>query len=404
MPVSYPVPVNEKQRLAALQSYKILDTLPEPSFDRITATAARLFAAPIAVVSLVDRDRQWFKAKLGIDAQETSRDSSFSTHALLESKPMVVCDATRDVRFQSNPMVTGERCIRFYVGAPLRNAQGLALGTLSVLDTVPREAPSENLLASLSDLAFLAVEQMEFHSAIAACARADEALKATAMELRRLLAEKDLLLREVHHRVGNNFQLISSLLNLEAETVNDRVALQVLKGSQRRVRSMAMVHSDLYGSKEMGRIDFGQYTQTVVHELSDQFHGSFRSDICCLNVSPVLLTVAQAIPCGLVLNELVTNALKFAYPGSSAGKISVELREPSASNVQLVVSDEGVGLPCGFDWKNTKTLGLRIVDVLVDQLGGTLTVHSGPGAVFILDFAKDVQQHPLDHLEWKPET
>ena len=303
--------------------------------------AARLFDAPIAVVSLVDSDRQWFKAKCGIDAQETSRASSFSTHAMLEAKPMVVCDASRDARFQSNPLVTGERSIRFYAGAPLRNAQGLPLGTLSVLDTVPREVPSEKLLASLSDLAFLVIEQMEFHSALAARARADGALKATAQELRRSLNEKDLLLREVHHRVGNNFQLISSLLNLEAEAVNDHAASEALKGSQRRVRSMAMVHNDLYGSQEMGRIDFGQYTQTVVHEIFNQYRTPFRYVAYCLNVSPVLLNIAQAIPCGLILNELVTNALKFAYPRNAGGKITVELRETSVSNISACCFGRG---------------------------------------------------------------
>jgi PAS domain S-box-containing protein len=158
---AYPVPPNERERLAALHALDILDTDPEPAFDRIVNLAARLLNAPIALVSLVDQDRQWFKAKCGLEAPETAREYSFCTHAMLQEEPLVVGDATQDVRFWKNPLVTGEMSIRFYVGAPLRTSDGLGLGSLCVIDTVPRPRPSQEELDNLLDLAYLVSQQIE---------------------------------------------------------------------------------------------------------------------------------------------------------------------------------------------------------------------------------------------------
>jgi PAS domain S-box-containing protein len=161
----YPLPPNEEERLTALYALDILDTAAEPSFDKIVRMAARLMDAPIALVSLVDRNRQWFKAKCGLAASETSRDFSFCTHAMLNHEPMVVCDATQDNRFSANPLVTGEMSIRFYVGAPLQTRQGLPLGSLCVIDKVVRPRPTPEQLESLADLALLVSQQIELHIA-----------------------------------------------------------------------------------------------------------------------------------------------------------------------------------------------------------------------------------------------
>lgn len=153
-------PENEDQRLAALRACQVLDSEPEPAFDRITALAARLFSVPIALVSLVDESRQWFKSRVGLDVNETPRGISFCTHAILSAEPMVVADAALDPRFRANPLVTGPPHIRFYAGAPLLNGEGLALGTVCVIDTVPRQV-DHALLATLADLAALAVDELE---------------------------------------------------------------------------------------------------------------------------------------------------------------------------------------------------------------------------------------------------
>jgi PAS domain S-box-containing protein len=134
-----PAPANEQKRLDALRRYSILDTLPERDFDDLASLAARICDAPTALVSLVDADRQWFKAKVGLEAAQTSRDLAFCAHAILQSDLLIVPDATTDQRFSTNPLVTGPPHIRFYAGAPLITPAGYALGTLCVIDRVPRE-------------------------------------------------------------------------------------------------------------------------------------------------------------------------------------------------------------------------------------------------------------------------
>ena len=147
-----PLHPDEEKRLAALRRLDVLDTDPEPAFDRVTRISQRLFDAPISLVSLVDRDRQWFKSRRGLAVTETPRDASFCAHAILGDGVMVVPDAAADPRFVDNPLVVGDPDIRFYAGAPLRNPDGLPVGTLCVIDTKPRDWSPEDS-AALADLA-----------------------------------------------------------------------------------------------------------------------------------------------------------------------------------------------------------------------------------------------------------
>lgn len=160
-----PLPLNEAERLKALERYAILDSSAEEMFDRITRMAARLFDAPMALISLVDKDRQWFKSCFGIEACQTDRDIAFCTHAILSSEVMVVRDAHQDERFADNPLVSGPPHVRFYAGAPLRTSDGFGLGTLCILAPEPREwSEKESLL--LADLACIVVDEFELRSAV----------------------------------------------------------------------------------------------------------------------------------------------------------------------------------------------------------------------------------------------
>lgn len=138
-----PLPDNEAARLEALRQYKILDTAPEEAFDDLTALSAHICEAPIALITLVDTDQQWFKSKVGLTVAETSLDDSFCAHVTLQPDLFTVRDALKDECFADNPLMTSEPCIRFYAGAPLVTSEGYALGTLCVVDHVPRELSSE---------------------------------------------------------------------------------------------------------------------------------------------------------------------------------------------------------------------------------------------------------------------
>ncbi len=151
---------NEKKRLKVLWQYEVLDTVPEELFDDLTELAARICEAPIALISLVDEKRQWFKSKVGVTVNETSRDLSFCAHAIRQTGLFIVPDATRDARFAQNPLVVSEPKIRFYAGAPLVTPDGYALGTLCVIDKVPRELRADQKQA-LAILARHVVSQLE---------------------------------------------------------------------------------------------------------------------------------------------------------------------------------------------------------------------------------------------------
>ena len=154
---------------------------------------------------------------------------------------------------------------------------------------------------------------------------------------------------------------------------------------------MALIHEMLYRNDHVHQIDFGEYMRTLVDELFNAYAHSSGAVIKRLNSSRVLLNVDQAIPCGLILNELVANALKYAYPDGKSGEVEVALKETASGLVTLTVSDQGVGLPEGVDWNNSRSLGLPIVDVLTQQLSGTFTVGSPPGVSFSIEFQKEAK-------------
>lgn len=208
-----------------------------------------------------------------------------------------------------------------------------------------------------------------------------------AITLSAALAAKEVLLQEVHHRVKNNLQIISSLLNLEAESLPEG-AQQALEESQRRIRSMALVHEQLYSGKNPGELDFAGYVRSLTNDLMNAYSNKLERVRLRLELGPVFLGLGQAISCGLILNELVTNAFKYAFPGTRNGEVLVELDCPEKDIVQMRVADNGVGLPPGFDWTQSHSLGLRIVALLTDQLSGMLRTDSGAGTTFTLTFPR----------------
>ncbi|MBI4806012.1 MAG: PAS domain S-box protein [Desulfovibrio sp.] len=198
------------------------------------------------------------------------------------------------------------------------------------------------------------------------------------------LKEKEVLLREIHHRVKNNLQVISSLLYLQADRVSDQESLDLFVESRNRISSMALVHEELYRSDNLSRVNIREYLQKLVPRLVSTFCGG-RSIGCTVDVQDVSLIIDQAIPFGLILNELVTNSAKHAFNGRGSGKIGVFVKRVDG-NIQADVTDDGVGLPAGFDINGTQTLGMQLVVQLARQLRGELQVGTDTGTLFSLVF------------------
>lgn len=198
------------------------------------------------------------------------------------------------------------------------------------------------------------------------------------------LKEKEVLLKEIHHRVKNNLQVISSLLNLQAANVQDPKTLEQLKESQNRIRSMALIHERLYQSDDLARIDFGEYVRGLVSYLARSYSAPrVRVNI---DVQDINLAVNAAIPCGLIINELVSNALKYAFPEGRSGTVWIRLVATEGENGVLTVEDDGIGLSRNIDFENTTTLGLQLVNTLTRQLNGTIVLSRDSGTAFSITF------------------
>ena len=203
--------------------------------------------------------------------------------------------------------------------------------------------------------------------------------------LRHSLTEKEILLKEIHHRVKNNLQIISSLLNLQADSIMDQQAREVFKESQYRVKSMALIHEKLYGSASLSRIDFGEYTRSLTASLFRSYAVNLPGVEMRVDIDSIFLGIETAIPCGLIINECMTNSCKYAFPGGRGGEILVRLKEREGSYV-LTVSDSGIGFPDKLDFRSTNTLGLHLVNILTAQLGGTIRLNRESGTSFTLEF------------------
>jgi len=347
---------DEIHRLEALHQYGILDTSREAEFDDLTRLAAYICEAPIAVVNFVDTDRQWFKSEIGLGVSETSRDISICTHAIRQKDIFIIPDLAKDERFARNPLITGKPFIRFYAGVPLTTADGHALGTICVLDTRPREL-DEPRKAALHSLA-----------------RQVMAL----LELRRSIQQKDLMLREVNHRIKNSLQLVSSLLRLESRQIADPVTRRHFDEACARVATIARVHERLYQTDKVGVVEFGQFLRDLCADLS---HSAMIEQGHHIEVQADTreLPTDRVIPLALIVNELVTNAVKYAYPAGTHGVIRVQFRSAPDGGFEVRVADDGVGLPPGFDPATMQSLGMRMVHALLGQVGAELSCASDGG-------------------------
>ena len=219
------------------------------------------------------------------------------------------------------------------------------------------------------------------------CAQDITEQKRTQHALESALAEKTILLTEVHHRVKNNLAVISSLLSMKADAVNNATVKEALLESQQRVHSMALIHEHLYGNERLDRIDFAEYATELVRRLHAAIAPEPERIAIDLALDPIELAIEQAVPCGLILNELLTNAFKYAFRGRLRGRIVISFRESASGMRELAVEDDGVGIPADRPNDSSgNSLGLRIIEVLSQQLDGILEYEPCSGTRVVLRF------------------
>jgi len=385
------IPENEQARIKALLQYEVLDTDAEAEYDGFVKLASYICQTPIALISLVDPTRQWFKAKVGCSAPETSRDIAFCAHAIHQSDMFVVPDTLTDPRFVDNPLVTGEPYIRFYAGAPLITPEGLAIGTLCAIDQVPRDLTDEQLTA-LRFLAWQVVTQLE--------------LRRQTKKLQQLVESKNKLFHIVSHDLRSPFNGIlafSQTLVDEAETLSREeiqgFAQTVLTSAE---QFMHLIDNLLQCTRfELGILDYQPTTvalDTVVMNVLTLLKGNAaqKKIVIVYQANPSAEVLADSTMLHSIVQNLVVNALKFT---PVEGRVTIQTEEQDTM-IQVSVIDTGVGVSPeklaglfevmagrstdGTAGEKGTGLGLLLCKDLVEKHGGRVWVDSvmGQGTSF----------------------
>ncbi len=217
--------------------------------------------------------------------------------------------------------------------------------------------------------------------------RSSDDRKRVEEEIKKSLKEKEVLLREIHHRVKNNMQIISSLLTLQSQYLKDKKDADIFIDSQNRIESMSLVHEKLYQSRDLAKIDFKEYVEDMTSGLFQSYGVDAGNISLNIDVENIELAIDHAIPCGLIINELVTNSLKYAFPEGRKGEIKISLRSSGENVIELVVGDNGIGIPKDLDFRKTESLGLHLVTILAEsQLHGEIKLDRSNGTEFQIKF------------------
>lgn len=361
---------DEEARLKSLRSLNILDTDAEERFDDITALASYICDAPIALISLVDASRQWFKSHHGLNACETDLRRSVCAYTILSPTTLMIEDTTKDPRTAANPLVTGEILMRFYAGAPLIGRDGLAYGALCVLDSKPRRlAPAQ--LNALERLARQVVRQLEATIIIrereAALERA-EALKA-----------------EIDHRVANSLQQVAVLMRLQARDIADDAARDAIELARQRVEAISAFHRTVSSVSDGDRV----LLSTVMTRMTDDLGSMLPPNVTLVQDMPDIEVAARfATGIALVLNEFLANCQKYAFPDGRDGTIS--LRGAVEDGIMtLVFQDDGVGWSGERPESQSSGIGMRVIEASVQSLAGAMALDGEGGCTMTLTFPLD---------------
>ncbi len=374
------IPHDEDARLAAVRRYQILDTPPDGAFDRVTQLAARLFGVPIAIVSIVDEDRIWFKSRHGLSVQQIGRDPGLCASAILQQEPLVVVDASVDPNALANPLVAGEFGLRFYAGAPLKTEDGHNLGTLCIIDKEPREISEEDV-ATLEQLAAIVVHELELRLATLAVVESERdkrALEAARHVLEAAERERTRWARELHDETlqslgalylmltsaAANREALDTTLSEAAAFVQDEIAK--LRHLIAELRPAVLDHAGLEAALESlaRKLRVVDGVEVTLHLELSQVSQSLSA-----NTESMLYRVIQ---------ESLTNVAKHA----AARHVTVTVRA-NERRMEALVQDNGVGFSAGSNITGFGLLGMRERAALV---GGELELQTAPGAGTMVRF------------------
>lgn len=351
----------QAERLRTLRAYGVLDTPRETDFDEIVQLVSRICEAPISVINLIDEDRQWFKAEVGLNARETPLSTSLCAHVILQDDYVEIPDTRLDGRMADNPLCTAEPGLRFYAGARLVAPNGMPIGTLCVLDAHPRQ------LTPLQAEALRVLSRQVMKQ----------------LELRLALRTQQVLLNEADHRVKNSLQTLTSVTRLYRRNLKEPQAQEAFDAVQRRIDAVAALHGELQTNAD-GIVHARIFLERVVLLLQDMAPETVT--ITCVS-DEVDLSAGAASVLAMIVSEFVANSVKHAFPDSTAGQVDISLRRV-AGGLLLQCRDNGVGSTrAAQDASPVENLGSRLVSAAALQLAGHLETQLTPtGAVLTLRF------------------
>lgn len=382
--IAPPIPANEAARLSALDSYDILDTVKEQAYDDFTALAAEICGTPIALISLIDKNRQWFKSEQGLGVSETPRDQAFCAHAIVDNRTLVVPDATQDVRFHDNPLVTGRPDIRFYAGAPLVTENGHGLGTLCVIDRVPRTLTA-NQIRALEALSRQLMTHLDLRRAMIALREAESAKKK--------------FVANVSHELRTPLTSIRGALALTIDSgeVSDADSQALLTAAHRNANRLLDLVNDLLDLEKVGSGELSVHKvpcelMAVLTRASDTVTSIAGDAGVTLQFAPTDLTLhADPERLAQVIINLLANAVRY----SPRGAIVTVTAQLHGHDIHVVIDDQGPGVPADFretifepfkqvegsavHKKGGTGLGLSISQAIVKEHNGRIVVSDAPG-------------------------
>ncbi|KAB8033625.1 GAF domain-containing hybrid sensor histidine kinase/response regulator [Fluviispira multicolorata] len=393
-----PLPPDEKARLVKLLNYQVLDSASEQDFDDLTFLASYICKSSIALISLVDQNRQWFKSKVGLDASETPRDIAFCSHAILKKEVFIVPDSSKDERFHDNPLVVGAPFVRFYAGAPLQTSSGHRLGTLCVIDHFPRNLTLEQII-SLQTLARQVISQLE--------------LRLSAANSETSIKTKTTFFANISHEIRTPLNGIIGMTNLLLDSVIKPTNIQRLKIIQNCSNSLLDLINEVldFSKLEVDKVELEMkcfFLHAMVKDIVELLNvrASEKGIILSYNYDPEApdAVIGDSMRIKQILMNLVSNAIKFTEKGRIDISSQIIKIKEKKIKIQFSVKDSGIGIPeevmnklfVSFSQVDASTtrkfggtgLGLAISKGLCEKMGGSIWVESkvNEGSIFSFTF------------------